>query len=134
MPLYRCSVPAGVVRPELRPRIAREFTRIHRELTGAPAHFVHVHFVDLDGGGESDADPSCELHGTIRSGRTTDVRTELADQLMTTFSKITGVAAAKITMSLTEVPASWIMEGGEIAPEPGDETRWLEDHSATPDS
>lgn len=129
MPVYRCSSRAGAVPAELRPRIAREFTRIHSELTGAPAGFVHVHFVDLEGDNESGAETSYEIHGTIRAGRTADVRTQLVDQLTTTFSEITMVAPGDVTMSLTEVPASWIMEGGEIAPQPGNETRWLERHS-----
>ena len=128
MPLYRCTIPAGKVRHELRPRVAKEFTRIHSELTGAPPGFVHVHFVDVDGGTPPDA-PSCGIHGTIRAGRTTEVTSLLVDQLTTALAEFAEVTPRDVTMSLTEVPASWIMEGGEIAPEPGAEAQWPERHS-----
>ena len=128
MPLYRCTISAGAVRHEVRPRVAMEFTRIHSELTGAPQSFVHVHFVDIEGGAVAGA-PSCGIHGTIRAGRTADLTAQLVDRLTTAFADFAEVAPGDVTMSLTEVPASWIMEGGVIAPEPGAEAEWLERHS-----
>ena len=133
MPLYRCKSPAGSVWPERRSRIASEFTRIHSELTGAPPSFVHVHFVDIDRTRISEVEPY-EIHGTIRAVRSKDVTTQLADQLTAAFCNIAEVEPADVTMRLTEVPASWIMEGGEISPEPGAEAQWMERHSHPPHS
>ena len=131
MPFYRCTVPDGLINPEQRVEIAQRFTRIHSTLTGAPASFVHVHFVDLEVSAASDAE-SCEIHGTIRAGRSADVTIRLVGEMKDTFSEIAEVASAKITMGLTEVPASWIMEAGEISPEPGSEAKWLDRHSSPP--
>jgi hypothetical protein len=35
------------------------------------------------------------------------------------------VSTARIRVDLTDVPASWLMEGGRIMPEPGEEADWL---------
>ena len=129
MPWYRCTVPGGSVSLELRSRIAREFTRIHCELTGAPPSFVHVHFVELSGADESGARASYEIHGRVRAGRSPEVMTRLLDRLTGAFTELAAVAPGDVSVDLTEIPASWIMEGGEIAPEPGEEAHWLEGHA-----
>lgn len=33
-----------------------------------------------------------------------------------------------LQVDLTDVPASWLMEGGRIVPEPGEEAAWLAGH------
>lgn len=127
MPFYRCIAPAGSIRADGRRAIAREFTRIHSELTGAPSTFVHVHFVEIHPGTSSDVE-SYEIHGTIRAGRSADVTSQLARELTRTFSELANAEPGTVNLSLNEVPASWIMEAGEIAPEPGAEAEWLERH------
>lgn len=42
----------------------------------------------------------------------------------------TGLALESISMESSDLPASWIMEGGDILPEPGEEAAWLEKHNA----
>ena len=126
MPVYRCSAPVGSVPAEARTRIAREFTRIHSRLTGAPPSFVHVHFVDVD---QAIGDGlAFEIHGTVRAGRSGRITSQLVEQLTAAFSRIADVAPGAVVVRVDEIAASWIMEGGEVAPEPGAEAQWLERH------
>lgn len=39
-----------------------------------------------------------------------------------------GVPLSEIVVDTTDVPASWVMEVGEVLPEPGAEEVWLAAH------
>jgi phenylpyruvate tautomerase PptA (4-oxalocrotonate tautomerase family) len=62
MPVYSCST-ALALSPELKGAIAKEFTRIHRQFTGAPEPFVNIVFLDLPHG-------SHYLGGAVRENGT----------------------------------------------------------------
>ena len=130
MPLYRCVVPHGAVSQEDRPKIAREFTRIHCEVTAAPETFVHVFFFDADPSDATPGQPRYLVNGSIRAGRTDEQKQQIKDQMTDAFATITGVDGADIAVSTIDVPASWVMEGGTLLPEPGEEEAWLAAHHA----
>ena len=70
------------------------------------------------------------LLGSIRSGRPDEQKAELVDQLTLSIHERAGISHDKIVVVTADTPASWVMEGGEIFPEPGDEAEWLEKYNA----
>lgn len=127
MPLYVCSARAGAIDEDVKPLIAKDITRIHCDITDAPPTFVHVFFQDLS---EDSAD-LCSIFASIRAGRTEDQRSRIHLQMRQSVAARAGLELDTISMASTDVPASWIMEGGDILPEPGEEAAWLAKHQAT---
>ena len=124
MPIYRCGAPAGSLDFDQRQAIARRFTDIHCESTGAPRSFVHVFFEDRDDGGYY-------MAGNNRAGRPTEVREALLDELCAALSEAVGVARESVGGHISESPAAWAMEAGEVLPEPGEEgPAWFQSHAA----
>jgi len=121
MPLYRCLVPSRSVRLESRQAIARAITAVHCDATGAPPKFVHVFFIDMP---DSD-DAMVLVNGSIRAGRTAEQKQRIITGVQTAFEQLAGMPSARTRVDLTDVPASWLMEGGRIMPEPGEEADWL---------
>ena len=124
MPLYTLASRkplSAVVRKE----VADLVTDAHCQVTGAPAEFVNVVFMhghDLRDGN------LVGVIGNVRSGgnRSDDVLKRLRERLQAEVAAKTDVAADKVSVRLIGVPSRWVMEGGEIMPEPGAEAAWLE--------
>ncbi len=127
MPLYRCTVPAGTIPTDQRAAIAAAVTEIHCDVTGAPDTFVHVFFFDVPA---ADEPPRHRLHGSIRAGRTDAQKEELHARLRDAIVRITAASDADVSVTSNDVPAKWIMEGGMLLPEPGEEADWLAKHHA----
>ncbi len=121
MPLYQCYAPPGSLDDDQRAEIAQAITDIHCELTTAPPTFVHVQFHDRNTGGD---DQPVKLSGGIRAGRSESVTEQLVARISAAVSRIGGLAPETITMRTVETPASWILEGGRVMPEPGEEAAW----------
>ena len=123
MPVYNCIAPAGRVSMEARKKIATAITDVHCSSTNAPRSFVHVFFRETPADGESDtgAEAPYYIDGVNRAGRRTDVVLELKADLRKAYADIAGVPLDQVGASISEVPASWVMEGGAILPEPGEE-------------
>lgn len=124
MPLYICNAAAGVIPQEAKPDIAEDVTRIHCEVTGAPRAFVHVFF------NENAEGEAIHLQGNIRHGRTEDQKTDMRGQMKHAIMTRAGLSEDGVTVATNDVPASWVMEGGDILPEPGEEDAWMERHLA----
>ncbi len=127
MPLYRCAVSQGLTTEEQRARIAKEIVRIHCDVTGAPASFVHAFF------GETSPDELPEgkvafVLGSIRWGRTDDQKARIVSELTDVVSNVLGRELDEVGVATVDVPSKWNMEGGELLPEPGEEADWLERH------
>jgi phenylpyruvate tautomerase PptA (4-oxalocrotonate tautomerase family) len=120
MPVYHCSIPEAELDDAKRERIAREITRIHCEKTGAPPEFAHVLFADAPSG--------AGVVGSIRAGRSAALRAEMQEAMVAAVAEALGRKAARVRVKLLEVPASWVMEGGAVMPEPGEEAAWLARH------
>jgi phenylpyruvate tautomerase PptA (4-oxalocrotonate tautomerase family) len=123
MPVYNCISPVGAVSMEAREEIATAITDVHCNSTGAPRSFVHVFFREAPGSGPSASgfDKSYYIDGFNRAGRPADVVLKLKEDLRKAFSDKAGVSLDQVGVRIAETPASWVMEGGDILPEPGDE-------------
>jgi phenylpyruvate tautomerase PptA (4-oxalocrotonate tautomerase family) len=125
MPLYICSAPAETLDDTKRQRIADAITRIHCNLMGAPATFAHVVFDESKGKPYS-------VFGTIRAGRSDETKTALKHQMAQAVAETVGIDVAQVGVVTSDVPASWVMEGGALLPEPGEEDDWLAAHASGP--
>jgi phenylpyruvate tautomerase PptA (4-oxalocrotonate tautomerase family) len=125
MPLYRCAVSPGLTSYEQRSRIAKEVTRIHCEVTGGLAMFVHTFFSE-DRDGKLPPGKRAFLLGSIRAGRSAEQKQRLGSEMRSSVASILGIPSGEVAVVTVDVPARWVMEGGDILPEPGDEAAWLE--------
>lgn len=132
MPLYVCLSEKAAVPEASKQRIAQALTKAHCDVTGAPATFVHVFFFE-----DGDALPvpgvreaRYQLLGSIRAGRTDDLKDRLVLAMRQGFADALGVDLAEVGMITRDVPAKWVMEGGDLLPEPGEEAAWLAKHNA----
>lgn len=128
MPLYMCNAVRGVISDAAKQKIAADLTDIHCEITDAPRTFVHVFFFEdapqLPVNGKS-----VFLFGSIRAGRTDDQKSHLLNRMKASILTHSGVPLNEIIADTIDVPASWVMEGGDVLPEPGEEAAWLAAHS-----
>jgi phenylpyruvate tautomerase PptA (4-oxalocrotonate tautomerase family) len=116
MPLYT-AITQDSLPDETKARIAQEITRIHSTVMKVPTNFVHIVFLQYgNGAGFSTGKegPTAALNCVLRSGHTTEEKTDLLKQLWTTFQGLTGIATDQLVISLQEIPASNAMEMGQI--------------------
>ncbi len=129
MPLYMCNAAKDMISEDAKPKIAADITDIHCEITGAPRTFVHVFFFEdvrqLPINGKS-----VFLFGSIRHGRTARQKSDLVNRMKASILSHTGIPLNEIIADTTDVPANWVMEGGDVLPEPGEEKAWLAAHEA----
>lgn len=124
MPLYSISTKEPLSDAQ-REKLAVEIMNTHCGLTGAPETFVNViyhHNVPLRRG------VRLNVMGNVRKGRTPEMCNVLSLTLKENISKLMLIPMGNLELSLFEVPASKVMEGGEILPEPGEEDQceWLQ--------
>ena len=117
MPLYLVSS-KKILTTSVKHQIANLIVDTHCSITGAPETFVNVVF--------SEAFPlrkayDLDILATVRKGRTEEVNQRLKDTLKYEMSEILKLPANRLNTTLTEVPASWVMEGLILMPEPGEE-------------
>jgi phenylpyruvate tautomerase PptA (4-oxalocrotonate tautomerase family) len=132
MPIYRCTISAGLLDEDQKSQLAAGFADVHCNLTnGTPRKFVHVIFEELtadnsySGGVPATAS---RIVGLIRSGRTQQTRSDLVSALTDLWARVTGQSNADIVVALTEARPKDIMEWGEFLPEDGEEASWVEQH------
>ena len=128
MPVYQCLTPISLS-PELKATIAKEFTRIHLEFTGAPEPFVNIVFQDLPSGshylGGAVRENGTLINAIVRAGRTLETRQALLKSLSAAWSRLTGQPERKLVIRVDEAEAETIMEAGLIMPRPGEEAAWM---------
>lgn len=129
MPLYMCNSPAGTISDDAKVKISNDIVRIHCGVTGAPAEFVHAFFVE-DAATPPLNGQSAFLFGSIRGGRTDEQKAQIVSEMQASIVEHAGLDAQVVTVATRDTPASWVMEGGEILPEPGEEAAWMEDFNA----
>jgi phenylpyruvate tautomerase PptA (4-oxalocrotonate tautomerase family) len=120
MPVYEFVAPTGAATLDHRAEIARAVTKVHCDVTGAPARYVHCSFTEARGGsmfvsGEESASP--RMMGLIRSGRSKAVRGRLLHGIADAWSEITGDPKEDLAIFLYEVPGANCLEFGSILPE-----------------
>ena len=94
MPLYRCTISEGLTTYEQRLEIAKEITRIHCEVTGAPPVFVHAFFVEDRAGMMAESTRAIVI-GSIRAGRTSEQRERIVSHIKDAFARVCGVEVEK---------------------------------------
>lgn len=129
MPLYIVNTKAGAMPADAKPKIAADITRIHCDVTDAPAKFVHVFFFE-DGPMPPLGDKTAMVYGQIRHGRNDAQKAQIAAEMAASVIEHAGIAPGEIMAFTTDTPASWVMEGGDVLPEPGEEEAWLAAHEA----
>ena len=129
MPLYMCNAPKGAIAPEAKAKIAKDITDIHCEVTAAPPAFVHVFFFDGESA-QAPGDVAVQLRASIRAGRTDAQKDTMSARMRQSVTTHAGIDFEAVAMDMVDVPASWVMEGGDLLPEPGEEEAWLAAHEA----
>jgi phenylpyruvate tautomerase PptA (4-oxalocrotonate tautomerase family) len=124
MPLYRCMVAQGATTLDQRERIAKAVTRIHCDTTGALPIFVNTFFAE-DTKGQLPAGKHALVLGSIRAGRTPEQKETIVSEMTRAVAGILGRDEAEVLVRTVDIPARWVMEGGRILPEPGEEATWL---------
>ena len=123
MPVYTlaCKKP---LKTSTSQKVAEAITRVHVETTGAPAEFVSVVFMY---GHPLKRNVRLSINGNVRSGgnRNRELTEDLKRKLIQAVADAADLAQPQVEINLLGFPASWVMEGGEILPEPGEETSWL---------
>ena len=124
MPLYNLACKA-VLDNDQRQHIAEVVTRTHCELTGAPAQFVNVAFME---GLPLRKDESFNVVGGVRSGgsRNLELTENLQQMMQKNIVSAANVSVSAVKVTLIGVPGNWNMEGGRVLPEPGAEDEWLD--------
>lgn len=125
MPIYNCISPVNGIPMAAREKVATGITDAHCNSTGAPRNFVHVFFREVaQAGGRFDK--PFFIEGVNRAGRQAEVVLALKKELRKALSDGAGVPLEQVGARITESPASWVMEGGDILPEPGEEdAKWF---------
>lgn len=129
MPVYMCNAVKGAIDDAAKQRIAVDITRIHCAETDAPAQFVHAFFVEAAASPPLGA-KTIFVFGSIRAGRTSAQKERMISEMCEAVHLHVGIALEEIAMAITDVPAAWVLEGGEIMPEPGQEASWLARHGS----
>jgi phenylpyruvate tautomerase PptA (4-oxalocrotonate tautomerase family) len=124
MPYYQFTVPTGGATLQHKREIAAAVTKVHSEVTGAPAAYVHCSFIEVPAGsifvaGEPVDSP--RMVGLIRDGRSAEVRGQLIHGIADAWCALTGDAKESLAIFLHEVPGANVMEDGVILPESADD-------------
>ncbi|MFR9752303.1 4-oxalocrotonate tautomerase [Nocardia sp. 004] len=124
MPLYNIAT-RRELSPRLRTAVAQVVLDTHCEITEAPPAFVNVVFPQ---GYPLRSGVELSMIGSVREGGNRDAAllARLERELRTRIAHAAGVPPAAVEVTLMGVPASWVMEGGRIMPEPGEEQDWLQ--------
>ncbi len=127
MPMYTVTTnkPMAIAK---RQELARVIMNIHCGLTHAPKTFVNVVYsqnVSLQNG------IAINVLGNVRKGRTPEMNGQLTKDMHEGVASFLNISLNLVELSLFEVNASWVMEGGNILPEPGeeDDCEWLQEES-----
>lgn len=125
MPLYTVST-RNQLPKEAKADIAMMITDVHCGHTAAPRTFVQVLFSE-----NAPLNKGIEVHiyASVRAGRTLKINDGIEEDMVNQMCELSGYNLKQIEFALFNVPASWIMEGGAILPEPGEEAEWLEKHN-----
>ena len=120
MPYYQFTVPTGSATLQRKAEVAAAMTKVHSNVTGAPATYVQCSFVEVPPGSIFVAGEPVEaprMVGIIREGRSTEVRAKLIHGIADAWCAITGDAKKDLAIFIHEIPGANAMEDGVILPE-----------------
>ena len=124
MPLYTITTPKSLPNTK-RVDLANLIMNVHCGLTGAPETFVNVMYWE---NAKLNDGVAMHVYGGVRKGRTAELRETLEAEMARRICEMMMLTAEELEIDMFEMPAQWIMEGGEILPEPGEEAlcEWLQ--------
>ena len=122
MPVYSITSEKKLAK-DIKKKIVDLFTDAHCSIMIAPEQFVHVFFSD---GMPLTGKRSLYIHANVRKGREQHKIDTLKTTLITECARILNVNEDKVHVNLLEINAKWVMEGGHIMPDPGEEDEWME--------
>ena len=128
MPVYTCTLTQDTLTATSKATLAAEITRIHSAINHVPSTYVNVVFHELPPDNvytDSVRARPLLINGWARSGHPQKSITELALEIATAASRITGIDKNKVLVVIQDSPASSAVEGGRVLPEPGREQAWI---------
>jgi len=128
MPVYHCLIQQNSLSADQKQQMSREITRIHSEVTGAPAIFVDVIFDEVPRGDWfTGGEPSSRsiIQAAIRAGRSDDKKARLMTEISRSWKQVTGQRQEDLEIAVTDFQARHLMRGGMLLPEDGQEREWL---------
>ncbi len=128
MPQYHCLIQQGHLSAEKKAEVAREITRIHCELTGAPVILFMSSFVKLrseTGSRRKKPSSFSIVNGFIRAGRSDEQKQKLMARISSGWSKVTGQTERELVVTMTDIRSETWMEAGQLMPQPGGEKEWF---------
>jgi phenylpyruvate tautomerase PptA (4-oxalocrotonate tautomerase family) len=130
MPTYTIHAASDCLPTGKRADLARAIAALHSEHTGAPRSFVQTIFLTVEPGthfigDQAAASGSVWVYGHIRSGRSTAVRTALAQAIASAIEESAGIPRHYIWVYLNELTCTDMIEFGAVLPQPGEEEGWV---------
>ena len=128
MPVYTCTLTQDTLTAYTKATLAAEITRIHSSINHVPSTYVNVVFHELPPDNVyTDSLPARPLliNGWARSGHPQESTTDLALQIATAGSRVTGIDKNNVLVVIQDSPASSAIERGRVLPEPGQERAWM---------
>ncbi len=128
MPFYSVLAEPGLIpSTDNRQALAGDVVDVHCAVTGAPRSFVHVLFAE-DERGRLEPGQRCSIRGSIRSGRTAEQKEAIVSGLRRAVTMRSSADESTVTVTTSDIDASYTMEGGALLPEPGsvEEEAWKE--------
>ena len=131
MPTYVCKSMKGRLSADQKTKIARLITKIHAEVTGAPAYFAQVIFEEIEKGNHFIGGAPLQhdhifVHGHIRDGRAAVDKTRMIKQMAVAIADAVEVDSTGVWVYASEIPAKQMVEFGHVLPAAGDEPSWTD--------
>jgi phenylpyruvate tautomerase PptA (4-oxalocrotonate tautomerase family) len=129
MPTYLCTIAENQLSQNQKAAIAQAVTRIHCEVAGAPSYFAQVIFQEVKPGdhfiGGAPLDhQTLFVYGTIRAGRTPEIKRALLQKLTAALAEAAGLPPTQVWIYIADLEARQIVEFGQLLPDPGSEAAW----------
>ena len=130
MPTYTVTNSNFKINVKQKNEIAKGITKIHNKVTGANTYFAQVIFnktknSDHFMGGKKVKEPHIFLYGQIRAGRSSKIKKKLILELRNILVKKSNLDKTQVWVYIDELPASQMIEYGEILPKAGQENKWF---------
>lgn len=124
MPFYQFIIPAESPTAKRKHEVARAVTQAHVRVTGAPADYVNIAFVEVAAGSifaGGEAVEAGRMFGMIRSGRSPETKRELLTEIARAWGDVTGESPDSFALFIVEVPGDHMLENGRFLPEAGED-------------
>jgi phenylpyruvate tautomerase PptA (4-oxalocrotonate tautomerase family) len=131
MPTYVCYAQQSRWTDAQRSQIAQGISQTHSRATGAPISLVQCMFRDVQKdrlfiGGRPAPEESIWVHGFIRAGRTTVIKSKILSGIRDCLTRTLDVSDTSVWIYLSELEHAVIVEFGRVLPDLGGEQEWIE--------